>query len=80
MGNNERPVLTKTQQDAYIDALAAELVPLRAKVGLSQGEIASLIGVSRQTYSSIETRSRRMTWNTYLSLLFSLTSMPPRTG
>ena len=70
MGNNERPVLTKTQQDAYIDALAAELAPLRAKVGLSQGEIASLIGVSRQTYSSIETRSRRMTWNTYLSLLF----------
>lgn len=28
-----------------------------------------MIGVSRQTYSSIETRKRKMTWSIYLSLI-----------
>ena len=42
---------------------------LRAKIGLSQDELSNIVGISRQTYSSIETNKRKMSWNTLLSLL-----------
>lgn len=65
-----RWTLTREEQEHYIDLLTAELAPLRTRVGISQGEIAYLIGVSRQTYSAIELKKKRMSWNTYLSLIF----------
>lgn len=49
--------------------LIEELSVLRAKIGLSQDDLSSIIGISRQTYSSIETKKRRMSWNTYLSMI-----------
>lgn len=52
-----------------IDILTEELPVLRAKIGLSQDDLSSIIGISRQTYSSIETKKRKMSWNTYLSLI-----------
>ena len=61
--------LTKKQQLAYINALTDNLASLRAKVGISQGELSALIGISRQTYSAIECGKRLMSWNTYLSLI-----------
>lgn len=70
MKQNNKYEITKKQQNLFIDALTPELAPLRAKIGISQNEIASILGVSRQTYSSIEAGSRRMSWNTYLSLIF----------
>lgn len=63
---NELPELDK---DKLIDILTEELPMLRAKLGISQDEISSIIGVSRQTYSSIETKKRRMSWSTYMSLI-----------
>lgn len=69
MNENEKWEITKKQQLSFIKTLTAELPALRAKVGISQSEIASLIGVSRQTYSSIECGKRLMSWNTYLSLI-----------
>lgn len=56
-------------KDRLIDVLTEELPVLRAKIGLSQDDLSSIIGISRQTYSSIETKKRRMSWNTYLSLI-----------
>lgn len=53
-----------------IEMLTENLAPLRAKVGMTQEEIANIIGISRQTYYSIETRKRAMSWSTYLSLIF----------
>lgn len=70
MKQNNKYEITKKQQNLFIDALTPELAPLRAKIGISQNEIASILGISRQTYSSIEAGSRRMSWNTYLSLIF----------
>ena len=70
MKKNEKYSISKKQQEMFIEALTAELAPLRAKIGISQTEIASMIGISRQTYSSIEAGSRKMSWNTYLSLVF----------
>ena len=46
-----------------------ELPLLRARVRVSQEIIAEKIGISRQTYSGIETGKREMTWTTFLALL-----------
>lgn len=56
-------------KDRLIAILTGELPVLRAKVGLSQDELSNIIGISRQTYSAIETNKRKMSWNTFLSLL-----------
>ena len=48
---------TESQNDLkrrLINALKNDLPVLRARVGLSQEVLADKIGISRQTYSSIE--------------------------
>lgn len=57
------------EKDRLIDALAEELPLLRAKAGVPQDDLARLIGISRQTYGTIERKERRMSWSTYLSLI-----------
>lgn len=52
-----------------IEILREELPILRAKAKISQEELAQKIGVSRQTYSSIETGKRDMTWTTFMALI-----------
>lgn len=54
----------------YSDKMAENLPVLRAKLGLSQEKIAGIIGITRQTVSSIENKSREMSWQTFLALLF----------
>ena len=54
---------------ALVSRLVEELPVLRTKLGVSQDELANLIGISRQTYSSIETKRRKMTWSIFLSLI-----------
>lgn len=49
--------------------LRNELPVLRAKARVSQEEIADKVGISRQTYSSIETGKREMSWTTFLALI-----------
>ncbi len=61
--------LTDEDKELFIDALSENLPALRAKVGVSQGDLAQLIGVSRQTYCAVESKLRRMSWSTYLSLI-----------
>lgn len=62
-------VVNEVDRDRLIDLLAEELPVLRAKIGLSQEELSGIVGISRQTYSSIETKKRKMAWATFLSLL-----------
>lgn len=52
-----------------IALLRNELPVLRAKARVSQEDIANKIGISRQTYSSIETGKREMSWATFLALI-----------
>lgn len=66
---NDSDVL-KIDKENLIAILTEELPVLRAKLGLSQEELSEIIGISRQTYSGIETKRRPMTWNTFLSLVF----------
>lgn len=61
--------LTDEDKEEFIDALSENLPALRAKVGVSQGDLAQLIGVSRQTYCAVESKLRRMSWSTFLSLI-----------
>lgn len=41
-------------KDLLIDKLSAELPALRGTIGASQNEIADAVGMSRQSYNSIE--------------------------
>lgn len=56
-------------KEKLIDILTEELPVLRAKIGISQDDISRIIGISRQTYSSIETKKRRMTWSSFISIV-----------
>lgn len=56
-------------KEKLIDTLTEELPSLRAKIGITQEELCSIVGISRQTYSSIETKKRKMSWNIYLSFV-----------
>lgn len=62
-------LLTDAEKDSFIATLTPHLAILRAQADVSQEEIANLIGISRQTYSAIERKVRKMSWNTYLSLV-----------
>ena len=54
----------------YTQAMAENLPALRARLGLSQTQLADCFGVTRQTISSIENQSRELSWTNFLSLLF----------
>lgn len=69
MENISKWTITNKEKDQLISALTPELVLLRTKAEISQEELAALIGISRQTYGAIERGSRRMSWNTFLSLV-----------
>lgn len=62
-------LLADEEKDRFIATLTPHLAILRTQGGVSQEELANLIGISRQTYSAIERKIRKMSWNTYLSLV-----------
>ena len=53
----------------YITKLSDNLAMLRAKAGVSQAELAEVIGIARQTYSAFECGRKSMGWNTFMSLI-----------
>ena len=57
------------QKTMLMESLSYDLPVLRARVGLSQEELADRIGISRQTYGGIETGRREMTWTIFMALL-----------
>lgn len=61
--------ISNSKKQEYIDRLLPQLSSLRAKAGLSQDELSSLVGISRQTYCLTESGARGMSWNTYLSII-----------
>ena len=69
MENKETWMITEEEKEQLINVLTDELSALRAKADISQEEISKLIGISRQTYGAIERKTRKMSWNTYLSLI-----------
>lgn len=56
-------------REKLIDNMMENLPVLRKKLKLSQENLAQIIGSSRYTVMLMETKKRRMTWNTFLSLV-----------
>lgn len=71
----ERWDISKERKDKLIRKLTPDLKLLRVRADITQEKLANIIGLSRQTYSQIETGSKLMTWNTYLSLIFFYNSV-----
>lgn len=66
----EKWSISENYKDMSVIALQENLSALRAKASISQEELSNIIGISRQTYSAIESGKRVMSWNVYLSLVF----------
>ncbi len=61
--------LLSDMKEILIDKMIDNMPVLRKKLKLSQEGLANLIGTSRYTIMLIETKKRRMSWNTFLSLV-----------
>lgn len=68
-------LITNDYKTASIEILVENLAALRARIGITQEELANIIGVSRQTYYSLETGKREMTWPVFLALIFVFDSV-----
>lgn len=64
--------LHEDNKKIYCKMLSDNLPVLRAKLGITQDELAGRIGLSRNMIAQIETGKREMSWITFvaLSLLF----------
>lgn len=67
---------TNVSRDVLVTKLQGELIILRTKADLTQEELASVIGLSRQTYCQIEKGNAKMAWSVYLALLLFFNSIP----
>ena len=65
--------MNEQQRNALINNMAENLPVLRKKLGMTQDELAGMVGVSRSTLASIEGKKRNMTWNMFLSFLLVFT-------
>ena len=75
-GKNVISGITQIDKKELTEKLAIELPALRAKMGNSQADMGELIGVSRQTYSMIETQKKEMGWSVYMALILVFSSNP----
>jgi len=60
--------ITNQNKKILIAHLTENLPVLRAKLKISQAELAEKIGVTRQTLTAIESGKREMTWATFVAL------------
>ena len=65
--------MDEKQKNVLIENMVTNLPTLRAKLGVSQTELSTKIGMSRSTIAAIENRKRKMTWNVFLSLVLIFT-------
>lgn len=61
-------IVTQEEQAELIDCMTANLLLLRTALNLTQTQLGNMIGLSRYTIMSIETRKRSMTWSVFLLL------------
>lgn len=66
---DEKWKLDDEYKEVSICILQDNLISLRAKAGINQEQLSSIIGISRQTYQAIETNKKAMSWTIYLALL-----------
>lgn len=61
--------ISSINRDELIKLMSENLSVLRAKLNLSQEDLADVLGVTRQTISAIENDQRNMSWPIFLSLI-----------
>ena len=66
----EQKIMYKVDKDGLVEKFVYQLPILRAVLDMSQDDVGEIVGLSRQTYSSIETGKRKMTWSNFMALLF----------
>lgn len=57
------------QRDELVEKLISNLPAIRAKMKISQAELAESVGIGRQTMISIENRNSKMRWDTFLAMM-----------
>lgn len=62
-------IVMDAQKNLCSIQLVNDLPVLRARMGISQEELASKIGVSRQTYNSYEAKKRPVPWSVCIALI-----------
>lgn len=62
-------IYEENRKNEYIETLTSELPVLRARLHISQADLARGVGISRQTYSLIETGKQQMTWVTFMATI-----------
>ena len=58
-----------SRRQEYIDRLITNLPMLRKKMELTQKDFAGIIGMSSYSILALEKKQRKMTWNTFLSII-----------
>ena len=61
--------LQSADKDILTKKLVDNLPSLRAKMNVSQSELANMIGIGRQTLVAIENKKSKMRWDTFLALV-----------
>ena len=61
--------MTNEEKSILMSQMAQNLPILRAKLSLTQVDLAERIVVSRHTLIAIENKQRQMSWPTFLSLM-----------
>ena len=61
-------------RETVMNNMTMNLPTLRCKMGLSQEDLAKMIGVSRSTISNIENKRQPLQWSLFLSLLMIFTN------
>ena len=69
MNAPDKWTITNAEKEYFIEELSNSLTLLRTKADISQEQIANIIGISRQTYGAMERKTKKMSWNTFLSLV-----------
>ena len=72
--------LSKKDKDKILDNLSENLPVLRAKLGVSQEDLAKKLGVSRQTIASIEAKKGKTAWPTVIAILLLFLVNPLTSG
>ncbi|MDO4182259.1 MAG: response regulator [Coriobacteriia bacterium] len=62
--------MTDQQKNILIDKLADNLPVLRKKLNLSQEELGEKVGLSGTTIATIENNELKMSWSTFLAIMF----------
>lgn len=71
----DRYLISKDYRMVSTELLVDNLPSLRARISITQEELANLLGISRQTYYSLESGKREMSWPIFLSLVFIFNSI-----